>query len=375
MTEARQICFIANDQRFFFRHFRPAIEAASALGSRMVAYLPDDEDGDGCFAPAGMEIVRSPITRQPLTVGGVYRQAAWLVGQLRKQRPDIVVAFSVRPALVLALALPWIKLDRAVIYVTGLGLLELLSDRKSRIQRAVTYWMLRRAGRRANCYFIFENRVDPLSMGFREGEPARQELLIGAGVDEHEFSPSPMPPPEPLRLASVSRLVWSKGIDLAVAAVTDLATAGHPVELSIYGTPDPSNPRAADPATWASKPGVVVRGHTDDIPAIWREHHAGIFPSRGGEGVPRSLIEAAACGRPSIVSDVPGCRDFVRHGVDGFVVESESVAAIKAAILALLEQRSSLQDLGAAARERFLQTSTSRIIQAQYRRLFDLSSP
>jgi glycosyltransferase involved in cell wall biosynthesis len=373
MTESRQICFIANDQRFFFRHFHPAIQAAAALGYRMVAYLPDDEDDDG-YSREGMEIVRSPVTRRPLTLGGVYRQAVWLVRQLRKQRPNIVMAFSVRPALVLALALPWIKLDRAVIYVTGLGLLELLSDRKSRIRRAVTYWMLRSASRRANCYFIFENRVDQLSMGFRPDQPTRQELLIGAGVDEHEFSPSPMPPPGPLRLASVSRLVWSKGIDLAVAAVTDLAQAGHPVELSIYGVPDLSNPRAADPAIWASQPGVVVRGHTDDVPAIWKDHHAGIFPSRGGEGVPRSLIEAAACGRPSIVTDVPGCREFVRHGVDGYVVESESIPAIKDAIRDLLRRQSSLQDLGTAARERFLQSSTSRIIQAQYRNLFDLCS-
>lgn len=118
---------------------------------------------------------------------------------------------------------------------------------------------------------------------------------------------------------------------------------------------------------------MTVHAHTDDIPAIWWDNHVRIFPSRGGEGVPRSLIEAAACGRPSIVTDVPGCCDFVRHGIDGFVIESESVPAIKNAIMEQLTRRSSLKDYGAAVRERFLATSTSHIIQAQHQKLFELS--
>ncbi len=372
MTEPRHICFLANDQRFFFRHFRPAILAASNLGYTLTAYLPDDEQGDTSGLGIDIEIVRSPVTRQPLTVPGLCRQVFWLVKQLREQKPDVVLAFSVRPALVLALALPWVKLERAIMYVTGLGLLDLLSDFKSRLQRALTYWVLRRMSRRPNCYFIFENRTDPLSMGFRQGEPARQEHLVGAGVDEEEFIPRPMPDPEPLKIASVSRLVWSKGIDLASAAVAELVKAGHQVELSIYGAPDRSNPRAVDPAEWGAEPGVSFRGYTDDIPGIWREHHIGIFPSRGGEGVPRSLIEAAASGRPSIVTDVPGCREFVRNGVDGYIVACDSVAALKAAILNCLSHPESLTDLGQAARTQFLRTSTSRIVQKQYEELFRL---
>jgi glycosyltransferase involved in cell wall biosynthesis len=374
MTKSRHICFLANDQRFFFRHFRPAILAAASLGYKLTAYLPDDEQGEAGSLQAGVEIIRSPIARQPLTVPGLCRQTVWLVRQLRKQQPDIVLAFSVRPALVLALALPWVKLERAIMYVTGLGLLDLLSDRKSRFQRRLTYWVLRRTSRRPSCYFIFENRADPLSMGFRQGEPERHKLLVGAGVDDGEFFPSSMPGLGILKLASVSRLVWSKGIDLASAAVAELAKAGHPVELSIYGAPDASNPRAINPADWSADPGVFFRGHTDDIPGIWREHHIGIFPSRGGEGVPRSLIEAAACGRPSIVTDVPGCRDFVRSGVDGYVVACESIPALKKAILDVLNRSESLTVMGEAARKQFLRTSTSRIIQKQYEGLFELPS-
>lgn len=375
MPSSRRICFIANNERFFFRHFRPAIQAALAQGYEIFAYLPPEEDQRSIPDPyrQHVTIVRSPIGRN-LTVPVLGWQVAWLVKNLRQHEPNVVVAFSVRTALALSLALRVIRVKRIIIYVTGLGLLELLFDRKSRLFRSLAYRVLRRASQRANCYFIFENRADPINMGFAPGQPPRQRLLMGAGVDEAEFSPTPLPPFGPLKLATVSRLVWSKGVDLAVQAVTELVSEGYAVELSIYGVPDHANPRAIEPRTWASRPGIFVKGHTEDVPAVWAQHHAAIFPSRGGEGVPRSLLEAAACGRPSIVTNVSGCADFVRDGIDGYISEAGSVSGLKRTILKLLAKPDTLAILGEAARQRFLQTSAARIVREQYEELFDLAN-
>jgi glycosyltransferase involved in cell wall biosynthesis len=294
-----------------------------------------------------------------------------LIKHIRQEQPEIVVAFSVRTSLALALALPFVRVKKVVLYMTGLGLLELMPDLKSRVLRGAAYGLLRATSRRKNCYFIFENRSDPVSMGFKAGAPERKVLLVGAGVDDSEFVPRDFPPTGVFKLATASRLVWSKGIDLAAQAVSELVAEGHAIELDVYGSPDPANPRSLDPATLVGLRGVSFKGHTDDVAGMWEHHHAAVFATRGGEGVPRSLLEAAACGRPCVVTDVAGCRDFIRDGVEGYVVEPNSVQALKDAFLKLMNHPEKLHVFGRAARERVLQASTSRIVQRQYVELFD----
>src|SRR5207237_1089577 len=111
-------------------------------------------------------------------------------------------------------------------------------------------------------------------------------------------------------------------------------------------------------------------GFTNEVSEVWKNHHAAIFTSRGGEGLPRALLEASSCGRPSIVTDVSGCNDFIRDGVEGYVVPIDSEADLKRAILNLMSDRENLVWLGQNARERVLATSTARKIQSQYEEIF-----
>jgi glycosyltransferase involved in cell wall biosynthesis len=194
---------------------------------------------------------------------------------------------------------------------------------------------------------------------------------MGAGVDPCEFTPQPLPDGPPFRFATVSRLIWSKGIDLMVEAISSLARDGHPVELHIHGVPDFGNPLPLDPQSWAEIPGVHYHGFSDGIAAVWGRYHVAIFTSRGGEGLPRALLEAAACGRPCVVTAVPGCMDFVRDGIEGYVVPLNSGPALKQAILKLVTSPEQLAEFGRRARERVLNTSTVHIIQARYAEIFD----
>ena len=119
------------------------------------------------------------------------------------------------------------------------------------------------------------------------------------------------------------RMIWSKGIDLAVAAVGLCRNRGYDVTLSLCGAPDTSNPRAISEEqlqAWGDFEGVAWLGPTRDVRTIWAAHHVACLPSRGGEGLPRTLLEAAACGRAIVTTDVSGCRTLVRTGIDGLVV-------------------------------------------------------
>lgn len=369
MPGSRKICFIVNDYQFMFRHFEPAISAARSQGLQVIAYLPEPEAA-ARKSPGDVAVVPSPIDRTT-SILSLLRQSLWLARRLRRDSPHIVTVFSVRVAVALLLVLPFVPVKKTVIYITGLGLLELLHDRKSRMLRRMAYFALRLAGRSPSCTFIFENSSDPVSMGFKSGYPKRQVMLMGAGVDPNEFLPQAFPPDIPFRLATVSRLVWSKGIDLAIDAVSGLVKEGYPVELDVYGSPDRLNPLSFDPSRWADIPGISFKGHVADVPKVWAQHHAAIFASRGGEGTPRALLEAAACGRPCIVTDVPGCRDFVRDGVEGYIAKPNSAADLKDAILKLLRNQAALPAFGKAARDRVLQTSTRDTVIEQYKNLFE----
>ena len=99
------------------------------------------------------------------------------------------------------------------------------------------------------------------------------------------------------------------------------------------------------------EPGISWRGRTLDAPAIWREHHVCCLPSRGGEGLPRTLLEGASCGRAILTSDVPGCRALVRDGIEGLLVPPNDAVALGRAMVALARDPERVQRLGTAARE------------------------
>ena len=156
-------------------------------------------------------------------------------------------------------------------------------------------------------------------------------------------------------------------------AVRRARAEGAAVELSLYGAPDPSNPKAIPEETlraWSREDGVAWHGPTRDPAAIWREHHVCCLPSRGGEGLPRTLLEGAACGRALVTTDVPGCRALVRDGIEGRVVAPDDVDALARALATLAADPGLVARMGAAARARILDGFTERDVMEAVKRLY-----
>ena len=168
-------------------------------------------------------------------------------------------------------------------------------------------------------------------------------------------------------------MLWSKGIDVAVEAVRNARAQGAAVELSLYGAPDPANPKSIPDETlkaWAAEPGIAWHGRTEDVAAVWRDHHVACLPSRGGEGLPRTLLEAAACGRAIVTTDVPGCRTLVRDGTEGRLVPAGDAAGLAEALSDLSRQPDLVARMGAAARARVLDGFTERDVMESVKRLY-----
>jgi len=277
---------------------------------------------------------------------------------IRRFRPDLLHLIALKPVLLAGLVGRLLRVPAILCAVTGQGYLAAAEGLRAILLRrgvsAALTWLFRSP----RVHLLLENADDAAPYAQRiPGLAARCTQVGGAGVDPDRFPATPPPGNDPPVAALVARMLWSKGADLAVAAQQQLMAKGLPMTLRLIGAPDPENPRAVPQSTleaWGRLPGVEWLGKRSDIAAIWRDADIALIPSRGGEGLPRALLEAASSGRPVVTSDVPGCRDFVRDGVEGRIVPPGSADALADALADLLKDPALRAQMGINARERLL---------------------
>lgn len=173
-------------------------------------------------------------------------------------------------------------------------------------------------------------------------------------------------------------MLWPKGIGELVEATRILRGRGRQIKVQLVGIPDTSS-RVSIPRKqllkWQSEGVIEWLGYRDDIPELWRHSHIAVLPSYYREGIPRSLLEAAACGRAIVTTDMPGCREIARNGHNGLLVPPRDPVAIADAIERLLDDAELRQRMGMAGRELVENEFAEEHVVAQtldlYRRLLD----
>jgi glycosyltransferase involved in cell wall biosynthesis len=224
---------------------------------------------------------------------------------------------------------------------------------------------------------LVQNPDDQATLAARGIAPGRIARIPGSGVDTERLTPLPEPPGPPVA-AFVGRLLDTKGVPMLMQAHALLAERGAPLRLLIAGEPDPANATSVKPALlsqWRERPGVEFLGHVSDIRTVWEKAHIAVLPSRGGEGLPLSLLEAAACGRPIVATDVPGSREIARAGVNALLTPVDDADALADAMARLGADPELRERYGAGSR-RLAETefSSARIgheIVALYRRALE----
>jgi glycosyltransferase involved in cell wall biosynthesis len=166
------------------------------------------------------------------------------------------------------------------------------------------------------------------------------------------FQPTPKTLPD-LTVLLASRLLWSKGITEFVAAAVALRARYPGLRFAIAGDMDPGNPGSLeqrDLDLLAAHPNIALMGHVADMAALLGVTDLVVLPTSYGEGVPRILVEAAACGLPLIATDAPGCREIVRSGVNGFLVDAHDVLSLVTVIERLADDPALRARMGAESR-------------------------
>ena len=367
----RKLVFVVTEDWFFASHFLPMAQAARELGLDVAVVARLREHG-GAIEATGARAIPLESERGSLNPVDAAAAAGRIAAILKRERADLVQCIALRSILVGGAAAVMAGVPRRIYALTGSGLLGARQDAFGMGAQAVLRALIRGPLATPETRYLFENEDDPRLLGLDPAD-ARVAIVGGAGVDPDTFRPQPLPPWPPLKVAVVSRMLWSKGIDLAVEAVRLARARGAAVELSLVGAPDSSNRRSIPEVTlraWGAEPGIAWTGPTGDVPAVWRDHHVACLPSRGGEGLPRTLLEAAACGRTLVTTDVPGCRTLVRDGVEGFVVSPDDAPALADALVRLAAGHDTVARMGAASRARVLDGFTERDVMERINGLY-----
>jgi glycosyltransferase involved in cell wall biosynthesis len=368
--QGRKLVFVVTEDWFFASHFLPMVRAAQALGLD-VTVITRVRNHRGMIEATGAKVIPLEAERRSLNPMRAGYAAGQLAAILKETRADLVHCIALRAILVGGFAAALAGIPRRIYALTGLGFLGARTDLTGRLARKAIRMLVRGLETKKTRY-LFENADDPRLLGLDPADP-RVAIVGGAGIDPDVLAPAPLPAQPPLKVAVVARMLWSKGIDLAVEAVRLARQRGATVELSLFGAPDPSNPKAIPEATlqeWSRMAGIAWHGPTRDVGAVWRDHHVCCLPSRGGEGLPRTLLEGAACGRAVLTTDVPGCRALVRDGVEGLVVAPNDAGALADALVALAGDPARVARMGEAARTRVLDGFTEADIMAAVQRLY-----
>jgi glycosyltransferase involved in cell wall biosynthesis len=236
----------------------------------------------------------------------------------------------------------------------GLGSRFSAASFAARLRRPSLGIALRLAAARERGWVIVQNPEDRDAVITLGVAPRRIVLIRGSGVDCNHFRPLLDPDATTVTVALVSRMLRDKGVLDAAAAIRLLRGRGLPVELLLAGPTDPDNRGSLTAETLislgAADHGIEWLGPVTDIRAVWRRAAIAVLPSTYGEGVPKALLEAAACARPIVASDVPGCREVVRPGETGLLVPPRDIQGLADAITALAGDPVRRKAMGRAGR-------------------------
>lgn len=351
-----KLLFLVTEDWYFCSHRLPIARAARDAGFAVTVATRVNHHGETIRAE-GFELV--PLGMKRANSNPLREIAALIeiVGVYRRLRPDIVHHVAVKPALVGSLAARLAGVPRMVNAIAGLGFVFASRSLKARILRPLISLGFRALLNGARSRVIVQNPDDErLLIGRRLVAPERLVLIKGSGVDLDRFHPLPEPavgPAAPPVAVLVSRMIWDKGIGILVEAARRLKTRGVALKVVLAGQPDPENPASigADQLrAWHDEGIVEWVGFCDDVAGLWARSHIAVLPSWYGEGVPKSLLEAAACARPLVAVDGPGLREVVQDGVTGLLIPPRDAEALANSLQRLAEDAGLRQRLGQAAR-------------------------
>lgn len=363
-----KVLLFANTEWYLYNFRLSLAGALRNAGHEVLLLSPAGPYGEK-LRTLGFRWMAAPMQRRSLNPSRELALVLWLRHLLRQERVDLVHGFTIKCAVYGSLAARLAGVPARVNAVAGMGYVFSSGDRKARVLRPVVRAVMRAALGGRGVRLILQNPDDvQLFERARIVDSSTVRQIPGSGVNCERFVPAAPGAREAggarFRVLLPARMLWDKGVAEFLDAARQLRSEGRAIDFLLAGDPDPGNPAAVRESTlraWVDEGVVQWLGHVEDMPALLHSVDAVVLPSYR-EGLPKGLIEAAACALPLITTDVPGCREVVTHEVDGLLVPVRDARALARAIVRLHDDRELARRLGVAARAKALREFDERIV-------------
>jgi glycosyltransferase involved in cell wall biosynthesis len=374
----RKIILFANTDWYLYNFRMGLARKLRDEGHDVLLLSPEGEYSERLRA-FGFRWIAVPMARRSLNPWRELMLVSWLARLFKQEKPDLVHGFTIKGAVYGSLAAKLSGVKARVNSIDGMGYVFTSTSSKARMLRPVVVRIMRMAFSGKRTAVILQN-TDNMSV-FTQANIVDQRvlrLIKGAGVDCRRYVPRYEDRGEtkaPLRILLAARLIWEKGIAEYVDAARRMKSENRTVQFFLAGSPDEGNPASVKRDVvegWVREGLIDWLGHVSDMPGLLTRIDAVVLPTYYGEGLPTTLIEAAACALPVITTDAPGCREVVsRNGEDGLLVPMRDSVALADAIRLLDDDRALARRLGLTARKKALNEFDESIVVSKTVAIYD----
>lgn len=334
-----KLLYLVTEDGYFFSHRLPMARAAKSAGFDDVAVIANVRNHRRAIEKEGVRVISLPMDRRSLNPFRAVADIVRIVRIYRREQPDLVHHIAMKPVLYGSIA-GWLAgVPHTVNAFAGLGYVFTADALLARALRLILVPLFRVFLKRRGSYLLLQNGDDlALMRRLKIAQEGNAGVIPGSGIDLDLCPAQPFSGGEKeVIFVFAGRMIGIKGLQTLKDAFDILRLRTPQIKLWLCGAPDPANPGSWTEdqlRAWAGASGgnVLYKGHCADMRAVWAAAHGAVQPSYGGEGVPKSLLEAAAYARPIVATDVPGCRDMVDEGKNGLIVHPRDPQALARAI-------------------------------------------
>lgn len=364
----KSILYVVSDDWYFCSHRLPIAIKARDNGYNVHVICNIKKDAEK-IRNLGFHLMPMTLVRNSLNPFQFLFALLRVISAVREFKPTIIQGVAAKPILMAMLASFFLKKSKVINQLPGLGVLAYYRFTGfKKIIAALLYFLVIQLFKRVNCSVILQNSDDYNRIKKACGNCDSEFYLIkGSGVDSQFFLPTPMLK-KPKSVALVSRMISTKGIADFVEAAKIIWHQNKTYRFLLVGETDRDNSKGISDSKlieYSQLPNVEWYGHVYDIREIWRECAIACLPTKYPEGIPMSLLEAASCGRPIVASDMPGCIEIVKDGLNGFIVSQNDPVALADALMMLLEDDDMCEKFGFESRSLVKGNFDRRLIEAE----------
>ncbi|MEN8219630.1 MAG: glycosyltransferase family 4 protein [Pseudomonadota bacterium] len=367
MNKMMKVLLFANTDWYLYNFRLPLAKYFKEKGLEVVLVSPSGPYGI-CLKEQGFRWISIPMQRHGLNPWTEIKLLKHIAKIYADEKPDLVHHFTIKCVLYGSLAARIVGIKRRVNAITGLGHVFTSNKLQMRLLRPFVRNLFRIAFSGRNSRLILQNPDD--YQAIVKAHLAQSEymrLIRGSGVDTERFQPR-LPvekTPNVFRvLLAAARLVREKGVGEYAEAARILKRSNQKFEFILAGLPDIGHLASITPiqiAEWQREGIITVLGNIDDMVSLLNNVDLVVLPSYR-EGLPRGLLEAAACSLPIVTTNAPGCREVVEHGVNGLLVPCKNSQALAKAIQYFIDNPQERARMGAAGRTKVLKEFDQKIV-------------